>query len=330
MKKLKILHVGAHDPCGAGFWLSRGINECTKHFAANMRFVDDWSRTPAYIWASKYSQADVKKMFAKADVIHFSDHVKPFFTAFDLDKKLIQQKRVLVYYHGTELRLFHEDLRAEAKEYVPDHVVTLSTPDLFAFVEPEQEAYWLPVVRDFQYIQEKYGWRLKDRKTCRLFGERKLLVIGHPASNVEKKGSKFFFALLTDMMRFNRNIRSSIIINTPWDTAMRKVADFDLLLGNAAPVPSYGLSVVEAGCFKIPAATYMNEQGFKMYEDIVGSRPPVIVWGGMKELFHKLQRLSEDAAAREELGNALHDWIRPLHDTPNVVSRYMQIVLNKK
>jgi hypothetical protein len=147
---------------------------------------------------------------------------------------------------------------------------------------------------------------------------------------VQKKGSKFFFACLTDMMRFNRNVRSSIVINTPWDSAMRKFSEFYISLGNAAPIPSYGLTCVEAGVFRIPAATYMDEAGRKMYEEILGSAPPLIAWGGLKDLFHKLQRLVEDATMRRELGQALHDWMRPLHDEPNVVERYMQMVLDKR
>lgn len=47
MKLLKIMHIGSLDPCGSGYWLSRGINKFTRNFAVNVRFVDDWSRTPA-------------------------------------------------------------------------------------------------------------------------------------------------------------------------------------------------------------------------------------------------------------------------------------------
>ena len=327
---MKILHIGAHDACGSGYWLSRAINRRTRHFAVNVRFVDDWSRTPAYIWASKYSRQTVRNMIHKADVVHFSIHVKPFFSAFNLNKKIMQEKKIFVYYHGTVLRTNAEEVRAEAKEYVPDHVVTVSTPDLLAFIEADQEAYWLPVIRDFKYIQEKYGFSDKEVKAAKLFGKKKLVTIGHATSSVQKKGSKFFFMCLTDMMRFNRTIRSSIIINTPWDSCMRKMSEFDVALGNAAPISSYGLTCVEAGVFKIPAATFMNEDGRKMYEAIVGSAPPLISWVSLKDLFHKLQKLSEDAKMRRDLGKKLHDWMRPLHDEAPVVERYMRMVLHKK
>ena len=327
---MKILHVGAHDACGSGYWLSRAINRHTEHQAANIRFVDDWSRTPAYIWASRYARKTIKQMIYKADVVHFSINVAPYFSAFDLKKRVMNKKKILVYYHGSVLRSMADVVVKGALECAPDHIVTVSTPDLFAHLPMDLEAYWLPVIRDFEYIQTKYGFEEVETKAAAAFGKRQFMVIGHPTSNVRKHGSKFFFACLTDIMRINRNTRSSIIINTPWDACMRKFSQFDVVLGNASKIGTYGLTCVEAGIFKIPACTWLTEESYKLYEKLAGSPPPLITWHSLKDLFNKLQGLYNDPKMRVELGQQLHDWMRPIHDEKAVVAKYMQMITNKR
>lgn len=329
-KRLKIVHIGAHDTGGSGFFSARAINNHTKHEAVNIRFVNDWARIPAYLWANRYTRGQVRKMIYRADVLHFQIHVKPFFTSFGLDPAKINAKKTLVWYHGTLLRTKGEELTTEARELLPDHIVTLSTPDLFAHIPPDDEAYWLPVPRPFKYLQDGYGFNAKERRIQKKFGKRTIVTLGHPSSSIEKKGSKFFFAVLTDIMRFNKLLRSSIVINTPWDTCMRKYAEFDICLGAATGAGTYGLACVEAAAFKTPAVTLLNPDTIKIYEGLVGEAPPIVTWHNMQDLFHKLQKLSVDTTLRKALGQELHDWMKPIHDEPDFAERYIELITNKK
>lgn len=111
---------------------------------------------------------------------------------------------------------------------------------------------------------------------------------------------------------------------------MRKFSQFDVVLGNASKIGSYGLTCVEAGIFKIPAFTWLTEESYQLYAKLAGSPPPLITWHSLKDLFNKLQGLYNDPKMRLELGLQLHDWMRPLHDEKAVVERYMQIVTNKQ
>jgi len=329
-KALKIIHIGAHDTGGSGFFSSQAVNNHSHHLSVNIRFVNDWARIPAYIWANRYPREAVRNMLYKADVIHFQIHTKPFFTSLGLDPKIIQKKKTLVWYHGTLLRTQHRQLLADAKEYLPDHVACVSTPDLFAHIEQDREAYWLPVPRDFNAIIRNYGFNAKEEMARHVFGKKKVITIGHPSSSVGKKGSKFFFAVLTDIMRFNKNLRSTIVINTPWDACMRKYSEFDMVLGAAAGAGTYGLTCVEAAAFKIPAITLMTETTVSMYKKLVGESPPIVMWHDMKDLFHKLQEMSSDLALRTELGQSLYDWMKPLHDYPEFARNYLNIITRKK
>jgi len=254
--------------------------------------------------------------------VHFHIHVAPFFTSLRLNPKKFRDKTTLVYYHGTPLRTFKEKLTAEADEFLPGHLTTVSTPDLLQYVK---DGFWLPVCRSFSEIRRAYGKAAEDRKAINSFTRKKNVVFGHATSNVEKHGSKLFFKALSNVIRGNMRVRSSIIINTPWDACLRKVSTFDVALGEAV-LGVMQLTQVEAAIFKIPVVSLLTPETRDLYKKLVGEAPPVVSWKNHADLEEKLYLLAERADVRKMLGNQIYEYAKKLHDEEAVVHRYLSIL----
>lgn len=325
---MKVLHVGIHDTCGSAYMLCRAINRLTKHKAVNIRFVNDYMRWPAFIEGSRYSKQDIKKIIYKADVVHFHIHVKPFFSSLGLDPRKFANKKTFVYYHGSMLRWYGDELTKPARELLPDHVITVSTPDLLAYIPKDEEVAWFPVVRPFNFIQSKFGFTAKDVAAARSFGKPRITVFGHPVSNVDKKGSKVFFKALTDLTREKPEVRSDVVMNTPWVACIRKISQMDIVLGCAQP-PVYGLVCVEAAIFKKPAVSFLSPETAALYKQLSGEVPPVITWKDEKDLYGILHVLAENPEIRVKHGEALYKYLRPLHDERPIVNYYLDLINGK-
>jgi len=319
---MRIVHIGHRDTAGSGYSLCHAINKLTKHRAVNVRFIDSYMRYPTLLNGGSLSRETLRRILYKADCVHFHINVAPFFTSLRLDPKKFRDKTTLVYYHGTPLRNFKEKLTAEADEYLPDHITTVSTPDLLKYVK---NSVWLPICRSFQEISEAYGKTAKDRKAINSFARKKTVVFGHATSNVEKHGSRLFFHALTDVIRGNMRVRSSIIINTPWDACLRKMATFDVALGEAK-LGVMQLTQVEAAIFKIPVVSLLTPETKKLYEKLVGEAPPVVSWKDQGDLEEKLYVLAERADVRKLLGSQMYEYAKKLHDEEAVVHRYLSIL----
>lgn len=318
---MRIVQIGHRDTAGSAYFLAHAINKLTKHKAVNMRFIDNYMRYPVMIEAGAYSRKAIRKMIYKADVVHFHIHVKPLFTSLRLDPRKFVDKKTLVYYHGSMLRNYSEELTVEAERYLPNHIVTVSTPDLLKLVK---DGVWLPVCRPFSEISVKYGRSLKDVKAQQAFGKKKIVTFGHPTTSVEKKGSQIFFKVLTNVIRSNEGVRASMIINSSWDACMRKMSGFDVLLGDAKPGVMQ-LTQVEAAIFKIPVVSLLRRETVELYKKLVGAPPPVVSWRDTVDLEEKLYALAERPDVRKLLGSQMYDYARKLHDEEAVVHRYLSI-----
>lgn len=323
---MRFVQIGDRDTAGSGFSLAHAINKLTRHKAVNIRFISDYMRYPTMIEGGAYSREDIRKMVYKADVVHFHIHVKPLFTSLRLNPKKFRDKTTLVYYHGSMLRNFKDDLRREANEYLPNHIVTVSTPDLLSLVK---NSVWLPVCRSFHEIAAKYSRSPEDAKACRAFGKKNIVVFGHPTTSVKKKGSQIFFKVLTNVIRSNTGVRASIIINSAWDACLRKMSHFDVLLGEAK-LGVMQLTQVEAAIFKIPVVSLLTSETVALYKKLAGAPPPVVVWKDQVDLEEKLYALVERRDVRVLLGRKMFDYAKKLHDEPAVVKRYLEIVNVKR
>jgi len=336
---LRIVQIGFHDTAGSMFFLSHAINKLTKHKAVSIRFLNDYLRWPTMIEASAYNRSDIRKMLYKADVIHFHIRVKPFFITLRLDPEKIRAKKTLVYYHGSMLRLYGEKLQPQNLECLPNHIATVSTPDLLEFLDEGVEGHWLPVVRPFDDILARYGRSSADLEAMRYFGSKKIVVFGHATTSVQKKGSRAFFQALTNVVRGNPKARASMIINNPWDSAIRKTASFDVSLGTATMFKvqkkgedavtygcGYGLTAVEAGIFSIPIISLFTRSDEERYEKVAGEAPPLVTFMNEEDLTERMFYLAENQKERLRIGRALHTYMRKFHDEQAVVTRYLKLI----
>ena len=341
---MRIIHIGFHDTAGSMYFLCHAINKLTDHKAVSIRFLNDYLRWPAMIEGSAYNRSDIQRILYKADVIHFHIRAKPFFTALRLNAKKIREKKTLIYYHGSMLRFYGDEIQAQNIEALPDHSVTVSTPDLLECLDPGVSASWLPITRPFKEIQERYGRSKADLKAVNAFGRQKIVVFGHATTSVDKKGSRAFFSALTTVVQGNPQVRSTIIINNPWDACIRKTASFDIALASASIFPigqkegeepksygcGYGLVAVEAGIFKIPVISLFTDSDGERYRHEAGEVPPIISWEGNDDLLEKMFILSQQARMRHELGRRLHNFMVKFHDEKPVVDRYLRLISDSR
>jgi hypothetical protein len=319
---MRIVHIGHRETAGSAYCLAHAINKLTKHKAVNITFIDSYIHYPRLLSGSSLSRDTIRKILYKANVVHFHIHCAPFFTSLRLDPQKFRDKITLMYYHGTPLRTFKEKLTAEADEYLPNHLTTVSTPDLLEYVK---DGVWLPVCRSFSEIEKAYGAPVKDQMAINCFTRKKTVVFGHATSNVEKHGSKLFFDVLTNVIRGNTRVRASIIINTPWDACLRKIAEFDVSLGEAV-LGVMQLTQVEAAIFKIPVVSLLTPETRALYKKFVGSEPPVVSWKNRVDLEDKLYLLVERGDVRRLLGLQMYEYAKKLHDEEAVVNRYLDIL----
>ena len=320
---MKIVQIGFHDTAGSGFFLAHALNKHTKHTAVNIRFIDDYPRFPAMIEAGDYTKDQIRNMLYKADIVHFHINVKPFFTSLRLDPARFKDKKTLIYYHGSFLRMHGKQLVNQAKEVLPDSIITVSTPDLLDYVK---DAVWLPVCRPFKELQDRFLMSKADLKACKAFGRKHLLTFVHPTTSVKKKKSHIFFRALTNVVRGNKNVRGKTIINSSWDACMRKVARFDVLLASAGPVGGYGCVAVEAAAFSLPVVSWMTPRVYELFKKVAGEVPPVVSWKDPADLEERLFTLAERTEVRRLLGGQIHDFMRKFHDEKPVAERYMKII----
>ena len=324
---MKIVQIGFRDTAGSGYCLAHAINKLTRHKAVNIRFIDTYLRYPTMIEAGDYTRQAIRKMLYKADVVHFHIHVKPFFSSLQLNPAKFKDKKTLVYYHGTMLRTYKDELVKQAYEYLPDHTPTVSTPALLKYVG--KNAVWLPVCRSFEEISARYGASVRDLKAVESFKAKRMVTFGHPTTSVEKKGSKTFFAALTNIVRGNPNIKAVTIFNTAWDACLRRMSRFDVVLDEAV-LGTYGLTTVEAAIFKLPVVSLLTRETAKLYKELAGEAPPLVTWRDQGDLEEKLYVLAERPDVRAELGQQVHDYMLKIHDEPAIVQRYLNIINLKK
>src|SRR3972149_1677115 len=95
---MRIVQVCFEDSAASAYCLAHALNKFTKHQAISIRCTSNYLRYPTMIDASQYSKEAIKNIIEKADVVHFHEQVKPFFDAFDLNKKRLEKAKKLVYF----------------------------------------------------------------------------------------------------------------------------------------------------------------------------------------------------------------------------------------
>lgn len=322
---MKIVHISYQDLAASGYTLCHAINKLTKHKAINIRFSDTYLRYPTMVDASDYTKEAIRNMLYNADVIHFHLHTKSFYESLKLNPEKLQGKKKLVYFHGSELRTWGQDLVSEAEQYLGDFKITVSTPDLLPLM-PKDRVYWLPVCRSFKEISQKYSQCNQDSQAVKSFGKKRFVTFGHAPTNVDAKGSRLYFEAITDILRTNPWVRTINVMNTNWDACLRTMSSFDAYFDQAL-IGSYGLSAVEVAIFKIPVIVRLKQDVLDYIHAETGFKTTgMINFNSQTELAERLDWLARRADIRRMFGKAVYDYASKVHDEKPVVDRYMRIL----
>ena len=324
---MKILNLCFHDNAGAGYALSHAINKLSAHQAINLRSTRDFTEYPAIAEMKNYDAPSCRRMVEKADVVVFHSAVKPYYSGLGLTKKALQEKKKLLYFHGSEMRFYGKEILAQADDLMDQYQILVSTPEML--LTCSKPAKWLPVARSFQEIQGLYSRCNQDTQALEAFAEPKVkTVFCHAPSDEAKKGSNMFYAVLTRLMRELPNVAFLTIHNQPWTACLSLLSTADVYLDQNPPfdICSYGLVSVEASIFKLPVITKMHGEVIDLIKKETGLDSPFITFTSEDDLTAKLYLLAQDADLRRTFGAKTYRYCRKVHDEKPVVDHFLEII----
>jgi hypothetical protein len=320
---LKILNLCIQDPAGAAYALSHALNKFGHH-SINIRANDNYIHYPTISALRMYEAEGVKKIAEKADVVVFHQAVQPFISAIGLDPKKIRKK--IVYFHGSECRNMGSQIVEQAEDLLGDFQILVSTPDLLKIVN---DAKWMPVCRSFAEIQGKYANSKRDEAALAAFAEPKSKVIlTHAPTNIEIKGSTYFYKVITEVVRNAPWVEFQPIQNTPWDACLRMIAGSDIMFDNCI-LGIYGLVAVEAAIFKLPVVCKIDPFVADVMEKESGLRQPFIQWPDEDSLRTQTFMMCDQTHGTEiraKFGALAYRYCKRMHDDKPVVDRFIKIV----
>jgi len=332
---LKILILEVRDTGGTGYTLAHAINNQTTHQAVNLRAQKSFINYPTIANMGDYDVLQCKKMVDQADVLVFEGVFKPFYEAFDLDPKKLKDKKKLFLCMGSEWRWGRKQLIKEADELLQNYTIALGGSGMFLPNPeyPEEDTYadnaeFLPVVRSFDELNNKYGYNTKDRQAMKAFGTpKKRVIFTHAPTSEEKKGSRTFHHVITQAMQAVPQLTFQTIRTQPWATTLSLLAQSDCLFDQDPPFPvGYGAISVEASMFKVPVVTKVDPRCREWIQKKTGLNCPYISWDGHEDLYMKVLKLATDKSYREHLGAQCYSYAKQLHDEKPVVDRFLKIL----
>jgi len=313
---------------GSAYTLSHAINKLTKHDAINLISTTSFAEYPVFAQMQDYTPNECRKITEKADVILFHSAVKPYFQAFALSPKKLENKKKYLYFHGSEARFLGKEIIAQADEYLKEYTILVSTPDLL--LGCPKKAKWLPVTRSFDEIS-KIGLNKRDKKALKAFKQpRQKVIFCHAPSDEIKKGSKTFYEAVTRVMRELPHVVFTTIRNQPWQSCLKIISETDVYLDQDPPFAgSYGIVSVEASVFKVPSICKMQAPVIDVIKKETGLNNPFITFDNVDRLIAELYLLANDSELRRNFGQNLHDYARQVHDEKPVVSKFLELMEEK-
>jgi hypothetical protein len=315
---------------GAAYTLSHAVNKLSKHQAINIVSTQSFAEYPVFAMMQDYSPQAVRNLTEKADVIIFHSAVAPYYQGLALSQKALQDKTKFLYFHGSEARLYGNELIQQADEYMQNYTLLVSTPDLL--LGCPKPARWLPAARSFSEIRTRVGMCNQDRRALQSFGEPKQKVVfAHAPSSEEKKGSKTFYTAMTRLLRELPDVAFSTIRNQPWLNCLSMLSQTDVYLDQDPPFAgAYGLVSVEASVFNVPSVCKMQQPVIETIKKETGLNSPFITFRDGEELVAQLYLLAQDAKLRAHFGKLSHEFCRKIHDEKPVVSKFLNILEEAK
>ncbi len=323
--KLKVLNLSTQDMAGAGYSLSHALNKLGDVQSINLRTSNNYLNYPTMAEARFYGKEGCKKIVEDADVVVFHTAVRPFFDAFGLDREKMREKNKFVYFHGSELRNYGEQILKDAKDVLGDFQILVSTPDLLGYV-PKENSHWLPVARDFQAIKTIYGENALDQAALKGWAElKRKTVLGHAPTNLQLKGSALFYEIITEVNETLEDVDFQGIRDLPWDSCLRLLRNVNILYDQNV-IGSYGMIAVEASIFEAAVFCKLKPDVSAFIEKEAGLKQPFIQWIDKDELRTQSFIIAQDKQLQQEFGKKTYEFCHRLHDDINVASRFMRIL----
>ncbi len=324
--RLRVLNLATQDMAGAGYCLSHALNKIDGVQSINLRTSNNYINYPSMTEARHYGQSGCKAIVEDAEVVVFHTAVRPFIDAFQLDKERLKGKKKFLYFHGSELRNYGEQLIKDATDVIGNFTVLVSTPDLLKLVPKDYDAHWMPVARDFQAIKSKYGDNEIDLSAVEAWGAlKRKIVFGHAPTNLQLKGSALFYKIITELVETLDDVEFLSIKDLPWDSCLRLLRTVNVLYDQHI-IGSYGMVAVEASIYNAAVFCKLKPDVATFLEKEAGMPQPFIQWLDEDELRTQSFIIAENAEARREFGRKTNAFCRKLHDDYNVAARFLSLV----
>ena len=341
---MKIIFLAVRDTGGTAYTLAHAINKVTpEHQAVNVVGMTTFIRYPMIVDMADYSRSKIRQMVYNSDVVVFLGAMQPFFDALKLRRPQLADKKKILLCMGSEWRLGRDQLVTQADRLLEDYKIVLGGADMFLpldFTNPEtgkpqhfdavddDAVGYLPVVRSFDDIQERFGINTSDHAALESFGvPRKRVVFTHAPTSEANKGSHLFYRAVTRAQQSCPRLVFTTIRQQPWVTTLSIIAHSDVMLDQAPPFPTaYGALSVEAGIFGLPSFSQVAPACRAFIERHTGLKTPHIVFTDEEDLYQKVALIARDAHLRQHYGKLNYDYCRQLHDEKPVVDRFFTIV----
>jgi hypothetical protein len=341
---VKISILAVRDTGGTGYTLAHAINKITpEHQAINIVGETSFIRYPMMVDMADYNRSKIREMVYNSDIVIFLGAMYPFFEALRLRKNKLKDKKKLLLCMGSEWRLGREDLIKQADRLLGDYKVVLGGADMFLPLDitnpethvkthfdpvDEGKVAYLPVVRSFGEIQERFGISKPDKVAVETFGvPRKRVIFAHAPTSETNKGSHIFYKACSRAQQACPNMVFTSIRQQPWVTTLSILARSDVLYDQAPPFPTaYGALSVEAGIFHLPSFSQVASACRSFIERHTGLKTPHIVFTDDEDLYEKTVLIASDERIRREFGELNYQFCKQLHDEKPVVDRFLKIV----
>lgn len=342
MNDLKILH-GMIDIAGQGSYSAQGLREIgadatiavwrPNPFGYNvdidLGIVNEKTHNPFYAVKSGFKILGFAlKAAVKYNLFHFHFSKSLLPLGLDLFWLRILKKRIIMEYHGDDIRYFYN--REKPKYYPYENLVvrskkTKKTNDrILKYADtiithdeelrkhiPHKKLYITPLRIDISKFTPDYPMPKKNK-----------VKIVHAPSDYIGKGSKHVINSI-NILKQQYDIEFILVENKPQSEALAIYKTADIIIDQLY-AQTYGVFAVEAMAMGKPVVGYISEEIRKTFPE---SMP--IVSATIDDLTEVLEGLIKDGARREQLGIAGRKYVETYHDFRKVAQVQMDIYTNR-
>lgn len=254
-----------------------------------------------------------------------------------INKRMVQRKKVVLHYHGGDLR---RAMPKTEKEFINTQAFTVlvSVPDLISQLK---NAQWLPI--PVPTNEELY--RPLPKRDAGV-----IKIVHSPTEREAKKTAVLIKAV--DALKRKYDVQLILIENMPYKECLKLKKEAHIAFDNIE-FGSYAGCSIEAMCHEQPALVYLNDislQQINKVSEEIGIEPPFVNVGDRKQpsieylnkviegkahniitredyrsVYANLERLIVDTNLRKEIGKRGREWVHRVHDTKVVVKKLVDI-----